>query len=51
MMASVSVTEQQFEAVHHNFTTSWDRYKVGKDHKGFGDALLNCIMSYDAKKT
>ena len=44
-------SEQQFEAVHHNFTDSWDRFKVGKDHEGYGDALLNCIMSYDAKKT
>ena len=44
-------SEQQFEAVHHNFTTSWDRFKVGTDHEGYGEALLTCVTSYDAKKT
>ena len=44
-------SEQQFEAVHHNFTTSLERFKVGKDHEGYGEALLTCIRSYDAKKT
>ena len=43
-------SEQQFEAVHNLFTTSWDRFKLGKDHEGYGQALLTCVTSYDAKK-
>ena len=44
-------SEQQFEAVHKQFTDSWSRFKLGKDHEQYGEALLTCVMSYNAKKT
>ena len=44
-------SEQQFEAVHHRFSTTWDRFKVGKDHEEYGQRLLTAAMSWDARAT
>ena len=44
-------SEQQFEAVHHKFSKTWDRFKVGKDHEKYGQRLLTCAMSWDVRAT
>ena len=44
-------SEQQFEAVHAKFSSTWDRFKVGKDHEEFGKRLLDAAMSWDARAT
>ena len=44
-------SEQQFEAVHHRFTSTWDRFKVGKDHEEYGQRLLTAAMRWDARET
>ena len=44
-------SEQQFEAVHHRFSSTWDRFKVGKDHEEYGQRLLTAAMSWDVRAT
>lgn len=41
-------TEQSIEAVHHDFTGTWDRYKVSNNHPRFTDNLLRAVVAYNS---
>ena len=40
--------EQQFESVHHDFKTLWERRKVGEDHDRFVTILFDAFLEYNA---
>ena len=41
-------SEQASEAVHHDFSLTWQNYKVLESHPNFGEKLLNALVKYNS---
>ena len=42
------ITTQKFEAVHHDFKTTWENYKRPENHPQFGQQLKNSVVAYSS---
>ena len=42
-------SEQSLEAVHNDFKSTWEKYKVSEEHPHFGTALLRAVHEYNSK--
>ena len=43
-----SVSEQAFEAVHHDFHHVWQRYTMPVQHPKYAHALLQAVVAYNS---
>lgn len=42
-------SEQAFESVHHDYTKTWQNFKVNVDNPDYGEKLLRAVCSYNCK--
>lgn len=43
-------SEQQIEALHHDFSNQWQRFKRNQSHPDYGKQLLQCIVDFNSKR-